>query len=117
MFLCETCHKKTGCSADNLHSVSRGPCESCDEMNSCLDCHAPAPEPVPAPAPAPNKFDSVLRVRIKRVLRAYLASKTTGPYPNLEKALNELPTEVLFDLDALLCHVDPKGITSEGRIG
>lgn len=108
MLLCGTCHRKTGCvcRSFDLHPRSRGPCGSCGKTPSRSDFRTLAKE-FP---PANNEKGVVLRVRLRRAIRSYLASNPNGPYPNLDKALNDLPTPVLFDLDALLCHVDPKGI-------
>ena len=41
MFLCPDCHKETKCQREFIESLmtSRGPCESCGKVSSCLDCH------------------------------------------------------------------------------
>lgn len=38
MFLCEKCHKDSGCKV-TWHPRSKGPCEDCGKVKICYDCH------------------------------------------------------------------------------
>lgn len=51
MFLCPTCHEQSSCKNGEIESLlpSRGQCELCGDVGSCLDCQGYKSSPKPAP--------------------------------------------------------------------
>jgi hypothetical protein len=39
MFLCDDCHKNSGCNYGFLEQFSIGACEGCGKIAECFDCH------------------------------------------------------------------------------
>lgn len=85
MFLCDECHGNCPCKSWKF-MTSRGKCESCDKVASCIDCHEYKKQPdPPPPPPAPPPKIKVVTFPYKELLALIDPSNDMKYSPNLHK--------------------------------